>query len=295
MSEVAFIGLGTMGRGMARNLVRAGHAVTAWNRTQRELPADLGPVGQAESIAAAIRGKPIVFVCVTGPDAQRAIYDEALIQALGPGVLVIDATTTDPSLSVRLAEAVAARGSRYLDAPVFGSKAEAWEGRLDFVCGGEEAAFRDAEPLLSKLAATVHYIGPSGAGATMKLIGNLLVAAQMASLGEALALARRAGLNDEAVVGVFDVTDYSSGLIRGVSRATLRNDFAPSFYLRHMLKDVRLIEDLARRLAVPLPATAGIGPLYQAAVNEGLGDLNASGLHKLLFSMSGLESPQSPG
>jgi 3-hydroxyisobutyrate dehydrogenase-like beta-hydroxyacid dehydrogenase len=290
MSEVAFIGLGTMGRGMARNLVRAGHAVTAWNRTQRALPAELGAVGQADSIAAAIRGKSIVFVCVTGPDAQRAVFDEALLDHLGPDVLVIDSTSTDPAVSVRLAQAVAARGSRYLDAPVFGSKSEAWEGRLDFVCGGAETTFRDAEPLLRNLAATVHHIGPSGAGATMKLIGNLLVAAQLASLGEALALARRAGLDGEAVVGVFDVTDYSSGLIRGVSRASLRNDFTPSFYLRHMLKDVRLIEDLARRLAVPLPATADIAPLYQAAVNEGLGDLNASGIHKLLFSMSGLDS-----
>ena len=218
------------------------------------------------------------------------MFDGALLDRLAPDVLVIDSTTTDPAVSVRLAEAVAARGSRYLDAPVFGSKAEAWEGRLDFVCGGAEATYRDAEPLLRSLAATVHHIGPSGAGATMKLIGNLLVAAQLASLGEALALARRAGLDGEAVVGVFDVTDFSSGLIRGVSRASLHNDFSPSFYLRHMLKDVRLIEDLARRLAVPLPATAGIAPLYQAAVNEGLGDLNASGLHKLLFSMSGLNS-----
>ncbi len=166
---------------------------------------------------------------------------------------------------MRLAEAVTARGSRYLDAPVFGSKGEAWEGRLDFVCGGAEAAFKEAEPLPRKLAATVHFMGPSGAGATMKLVGNLLVAAQLALLGEALALARRGGLNDEALVGVFDVTDYSSTLIRGVSRATLRDDFRPSFYLRHMLKDVRLIEDLTRRLAAPLPATAGIGPLYQAA------------------------------
>jgi 3-hydroxyisobutyrate dehydrogenase-like beta-hydroxyacid dehydrogenase len=295
MSEVAFIGLGTMGRGMARNLLRAGHSVTAWNRTQHELPAELGAVVRAGSIAAAIRGKPMVFVCVTGPDAQRAVFDEALLGCLGPDVLLIDSTTTDPTVSVRLAQAVAARGSRYLDAPVFGSKSEAWEGRLDFVCGGDQATFRDAEPLLSRLAATVHHIGPSGAGATMKLIGNLLVAAQLASLGEALALARRAGLDGEAVVRVFDVTDYSSGLIRGVSRATLRNDFSPSFYLRHMLKDVRLIEDLARRLAVPLPATAGIAPLYQAAVNEGLGDLNASGLHKLLFSMSGLEPSKEPG
>src|SRR5271166_2810996 len=282
MSDVAFIGLGTMGRGMVRNLLRAGHTVTAWNRTRRPLPAELDKVAEADSIAAAVRGKPVVFVCVTGPDAQRAVYDEALLDCLGSDVLVIDSTTTDPAESVRIAQAVAERGSRYLDASVFGSKAEAWEGRLDFVCGGAEAAFRDAEPLLRNLAATVHYIGASGAGATMKLIGNLLVAAQMASLGEALALVRCAGLDGEAVVRVFDVTDYSSGLIRGVSRATLRNE-------RHMLKDVRLIEDLARRLAVPLPATAGIGPLYQAAVNEGLGDLNASGIHRLLFSMSGLD------
>ncbi|HKN28588.1 MAG TPA: NAD(P)-dependent oxidoreductase [Roseiarcus sp.] len=269
MSDVAFIGLGTMGRGMVRNLYRAGNTVTAWNRTRRPLPAELDSVAQAESIAAAIRGKSIVFVCVTGPDAQRAVFDE-LLDCLGPDVLVIDSTTTDPAESVRIAQALAERGSRYLDAPVFGSKSEAWEGRLDFVCGGAEATFRNAEPLLRNLAATVHHIGASGAGATMKLIGNLLVAAQMVSLGEALALARRAGLDGEAVVRVFDVTDYSSGLIRGVSRASLRNDFSPSFYLRHMLKDVRLIEDLARRLAVPLPATAPIGPLYQAAVNEGL-------------------------
>ena len=175
---------------------------------------------------------------------------------------------------------------------MFGSKTEAWEGKLDFVCGGDEAAFREAEPLLRPLAATVHHLGANGAGATMKLIGNLLVAAQLTSLGEALALARRASLDGDAVMRVFDVTDYSSGLIRGVGRASLADDFSPHFYLRHMLKDLRLIEDLARRLATPLPATAGIAPLYQAAVNEGLGDLNASAVHKLLFSMAGLDSPQ---
>jgi 3-hydroxyisobutyrate dehydrogenase-like beta-hydroxyacid dehydrogenase len=288
MSEVAFVGLGTMGQGMVRNLLRAGHAVTAWNRTPRALPADLAGTRRAESIADAIRGKPVVIVCVTGPEAQRAVYDDGLLSQLGPKALVIDSTTTDPAVSIRLAQVVAERGSQYLDAPVFGSKTEAWEGRLDFVCGGAEAAFQQAESLLRVMAASVHYIGGSGAGATMKLVGNLLVAAQMASLGEALALARRAGLDSEAVVKVLDVTDYSSGLIRGVSRATLRGDYSPSFYLRHMLKDVRLIDDLARRLEVPLPATAGIGPLYQAAVNEGLGDLNASALHKLLFAMSGL-------
>jgi len=267
-------------------------------RAQQQLrppPAELSGVAEADSIVAAIKGKPVVFVCVTGPDAQRAVYDGGLVDNLGAGVLVIDSTSTDPALAVELAERVKAKKSRYLDAPVFGSKTEAWEGKLDFVCGGDAATFREAEPFLRAMAATVHHLGENGAGATMKLVGNLLVAAQLTSLGEALSLARKAKLDGEAVMRVFDVTDYSSGLIRGVSRATLRNDFSPSFYLRHMLKDVRLIEDLARRLAVPLPATAGIAPLFQAAVNEGLGDLNASGVHKLLFAMSGLEATQNPG
>ena len=144
-----------MGRGMARNLLRAGYSVTAWNRTRRPSPPELEGLALAGSIAAAIPGKPIVFVCVTGPDAQRAVFDEALLDHLGPDVLVIDSTTTDPAVSTRLAQAVATRGSRYLDAPAFGSKAEAWKGRLDFVCGGAEATFREAEPLLRKPAATV--------------------------------------------------------------------------------------------------------------------------------------------
>ena len=142
--------------------------------------------------------------------------------------------------------------------------------------------------MLEPLAATIHYMGASGTGASMKLVGNLLVAAQMKSLGEALSLATKAGLDGKAVMGVLDVADYSSLLIRNVGRASLARDFSPSFYLRHMLKDARLIGDFARRLAVPVPVTATIGELYQAAVNRGLGDLNASGLHKMLFEMSGL-------
>ena len=288
--DIAFIGLGIMGRGMVRNLLRAGHSVTVWNRSERTLPEELAAARRASTLADAIAGKKWVMVCVTGPDAQREIYQGGggLLAHLDRGVSIADATTTSPELSVELALAVQAKGSVYLDAPVFGSKGEAWEGRLDFVCGGPEDAFNQFKPILQPLAATVHYLGGNGSGASMKLIGNLLVAAQLASLGEALALARKAGLEGNAVMGVLDVADYSSALIRGVGRATLAGNYQPSFYLRHMLKDVRLIGDFARRLAVPLPASAPVAPLYQAAINQGLGDLNASALHKMLFAMAGL-------
>lgn len=290
MTDVAFLGLGIMGRGMVRNLLRSGHAVTAWNRTSRDLPTDLDGCAIASSIADCVRGRDRVMLCLTGPDAQREVVlgPGGFLDALSPGAIVADATTTDPKVTLEIAAAVEARGARYLDSPVFGSRNEAWEGRLDFVCGGTAEAFAAFRPLLEPLAASVHHLGGTGTGATMKLVGNLLVAAQMASLGEALALARKGGLDGAAVMGVLDVTDFSSALIRGVGRASLAGDYAPHFYLRHMLKDARLIGECAKDLAVPLPATAVIAQLYQAAVNRGLGDLNASGLHRMLFEMAGL-------
>ena len=122
----------------------------------------------------------------------------------------------------------------------------------------------------------------------MKLVGNLLVAAQIESLGEALSMAAKAGLDGSAVMGVFDVADYSSLLIRNIGRASLARNFAPSFYLKHMLKDARLIGDYAKTLGVPVPVSAAIAELYQAALNAGHGELNASALHKLQFRQAGI-------
>jgi 3-hydroxyisobutyrate dehydrogenase-like beta-hydroxyacid dehydrogenase len=290
LTDIAFLGLGIMGSGMVRNLLRAGHSVTTWNRTERTPHPDLAASRRAGSIAEAVAGRDRVMLCLTGPSAQREVILGAggLAEMVEPGAVVADATTTDPAVTREIAAAVEARGALYLDAPVFGSRNEAWEGRLDFVCGGPGEAFVAFRPILEPLAATVHHLGGTASGATMKLVGNLLVAAQMASLGEALAMARKAGLDGAAVMGVLDVTDFSSALIRGVGRASLAGDYSPHFYLKHMLKDARLIGDAARDLAVPLPSSAAIAQLYQAALNQGLGDLNASGLHRMLFEMAGL-------
>lgn len=291
MAEIAYLGLGIMGSGMVCNLLAAGHTVTVWNRTRRPLHADLSGALEVGSVAQAVSGKSRVMVCLTGPDAQREVIlgQGGLAEHIAAGAIIADATTTDPALTKELAAAVAARGATYLDTPVFGSRNEAWGGTLDFVCGGDQEAFETFRPLLEPLANSIHHLGSVGAGAAMKLVGNLLVAAQLASLGEGLALARKAGLDADAVMGVLDVTDYSSPLIRGVGRATYAGDFAPNFYLKHMLKDARLIADFARERDVSVPMTSLIGQLYQAATNEGLGELNASALHTMQFKMSGLK------
>lgn len=293
MTRIAHLGLGIMGRGMARSLRAAGHDVTGWNRSTIDLPEEFSGLSLAPCIAAAVAGAEVITICLTGPDAQRAVLmgDDGALGHAAHGTLVIDATTTDPELARELGAAAAARGLRYVDAPVFGSRGEAWEGRLDFVCGGADADFAAACPVLEAMAATIHHLGPVGAGAAAKLVGNLLVAAQLVSLGEALALARKSGLPDETLMGFLDVTDYSSALIRGVGRNTLAGDFSPHFYLRHMLKDARLIADHARRLGVSIPTTAAATEQFQAAFNHGLGDLNASGLHVMQFANAGLDKP----
>jgi len=293
MAQLAYLGLGIMGTGMVRNLLAADHDVVTWNRTRRDLPADLSRASAAGSIAEAVADRGIVFLCLTGPDAQRAVYrgDETvgggLLDAVRPGMLVVDCTTTDPLLTRELGAAVAERGGRYVDAPVFGSRNEAWTGVLDFVCGGAEHDFAEARPYFEIMGKTVHHMGDVGAGAAMKLVGNLLVATQIAATGEALGLARKSGLSTEALMGVLKVTDYSSGVVVGTAGATLESDFRPHFYLKHMLKDARLIEDYAGAVGVPLLAAGPIGELYQAALNAGLGDLNASALHRFQLGLAG--------
>lgn len=297
MSEIGFLGLGIMGRGMVRNLLKAGHEVTAWNRTKRDLPADLAKARVCSTVAEAVAGKKLVIVSLTGPDAQHDVLEgeNGLFAVAENGATIVDTTTTDPALAADLAAQAGKRGLRYLDAPVFGSRNEAWEGKLDFICGGERATFDAVKPILELMAATVHYLGASGKGAAAKLVGNLLVAAQMVSLGEALSIARKAGLEPDALMGYLDVTDFSSGLIRGVGRASLKGDFAPNFYLKHMLKDARLIGAFARSLGVSAPASGMAAELYQGALNKGYGELNASALHKLQFELSGVEEKQAAG
>lgn len=292
MVDVAFIGLGIMGRGMVHSLLRAGHAVRAWNRTPR-LEAELAVEGMqsADSIAAAVAGAEAVMLCVTGPEAQREVIQGpgGLLQGVVGDVVVVDSTTTDPALAREVSEMFRLKGLFYVDCPVFGGRDEAWEGKLDVVAGGPREAVDRVRPLLEAIGKTIHYMGESGSGATMKLIGNCMVAAQTMALGEGIAMARRAGLDPAAVMGVYDVVDFNSALISAAGRSTFAGNFEPTFYLKHLLKDAKLIEKLACELAVTVPATATISQTLRAAVNAGLGESNFSALHEYLFRISALD------
>lgn len=291
MSRIGFLGLGTMGRGMVANLMQAGHEVSVWNRTPGRAD-ELTAKGAKEAPTPqdAVAGAEFVMYCLADDEAvQHLVHGEDGLAVTAPeGALVVDLSTVDPETTAASHEAYAARGVRFLDAPVFGSKGEAAAGGLWIVVGGDEEDLRRASPVLEPLAASIHHMGPVGAGTTMKLVGNLIVAAQLEALGESLTLAKRAGLDLERVLDVVRVTDFRSPIFEGVGPAVLRDDYTTNFSLRLMQKDAHLIGALTERLDLDLPGLDATTRTIERAVDAGHGDENASALIKVLAADAGV-------
>ena len=169
-----------------------------------------------------------------------------------------------------------------MDVPVFGSRNEAANGGLWVLAGGNRDVFERIQPILRAMGETVHYMGDSGKGSAMKLVGNLIVASQLEALGEAMVLATKAGLNADDVLGVLKVADFRSPILSGVGAALVKRDFKADFALKHLLKDANLIDRFAQDLNSPIPAGAAIRETIKSAVNQGLGDENASAMIKAL-------------
>lgn len=292
MSKVAFVGLGTMGQGMVRNLLSAGHEVTVFNRTaeRAEAVVDLGAQAAA-SLGEAVEGADFVMCCLADDAAvdEVVLGDGGLVHLVASGTLVVDLSTIAPATGLREHEAFAANGVRFLDAPVFGSRNEAANGGLRVVVGGAREDFDAARPILEPIAETRHYMGRAGNGNRMKLVGNLLVAAQLQSLGDGLSLARRLGLNLDDVLGVLDVADFRTPIYSGVGRRVLEDDYSPDFALKLLLKDLHLIAGVATEVGQDLPALDVTTGAAQAGVEQGWGEENASALIKVLAGRAGVD------
>jgi 3-hydroxyisobutyrate dehydrogenase-like beta-hydroxyacid dehydrogenase len=292
MTNIAYLGLGIMGRGMAANLLKAGHNVTVWNRTpERCAPLVAQGAKQAATPAAAVAGADVIMYCLSDDKAvEDLVWGEGrLLDAVKPGQIVVDMTTLHPDTSRKEYAAFTAKGAEFLDAPVFGSKNEAANGGLWIVVGGKRAVYEQMLPLLKPISETTHYMGENPMGASMKLVGNLVVAFQLEAIGEAMVLATRAGLDPHDVLGVLHVTDFKSPIFDGVGGALVRRDFDVNFALKLMLKDANLIAKFAQDLNVPLPGVAAIRENIKVGVNRGWGEENASAFIKVLEEGAGVQ------
>lgn len=281
MTKIAYLGMGTMGSGMAANLTKAGHEVSAWNRTPKTSPVlQDAELRATTDLATALEGAEVVMYCLSDDAAVDDLVfgSHNLLEHVPAGAVIIDLSTIDPETSNRERAAFEAKGHAFLDAPVFGTKGEAEGAGLWIVVGGPKDVFDSALPLFQAISETVHYMGEGGKGTSMKLVGNLLVASQLQALGEALTLAKKAGLNLADVQEVLDVADFRTPIYYGVGRGAQAGDYTVNFALKLMLKDAKLIQDFAGRLGSPVPTAATAQKYIEESIKDGHGDLNASAL-----------------
>ena len=281
MSTVAFIGLGAMGSRMAVNLHAAGHKLRVYNRDKAKTKpfADKG-IEVCDSPAAAAKGAEFVCSIVSDDVATREVMLGAsgVIGAAAPGTIVLDSSTNTPAMAKEVARAAAAKGIAYLDAPVSGSMAQAQAKELVILVGGDKAAFDKAQPVLLAMGRMVRRIGDSGAGATLKLINNMLGATLTAAIGEAAMAAEAAGLDRDATMEVLAEGAAGSRLMKTKLPKIFKRDFTPQFQLELMDKDLRYFLQLAQDLDRPAPIASLIRSQFQAAKRAQLGKLDTAAI-----------------
>jgi 3-hydroxyisobutyrate dehydrogenase len=279
---VAFIGLGAMGAEMAGNLQKAGYGLRVYNRSA----ARLQPFVAAGAVACrtpgeAASGARFVVSMVADDEATRQVMlgADGIVPSAAEGTIVIDSSTNTPAMAREVAAAAAARGVRYLDAPVSGSVAQARGQELVFMVGGEADDLAAAIPLLQAMGRMHRHMGASGAGATIKLINNMLSGTMSAALAETIAVAEAAGLDAATTLEILGEGAAGSRLVRTKIPKMLGRDFAPQFQLALMEKDLRYFLALAQSLDCPTPIAGLVRSQYQGARKAELGALDVAALY----------------
>lgn len=294
-ARVAFIGLGSMGAGMAARLVESGYPVVVYNRTRSkaESLAELG-AGVAASPAEAASAADVVLTSLSDEAAVSAVLlgSDGALAALPRGGYAIDLSTVPPAFARRVSAEAAAIGCHALDACVYGAPWHARTGELRVLVGAEsEADFQAVEGILRTIGKEVSYMGPSGMGAMTKLVVNMLMGVQMPALAEAIVLGERAGLSREALLGLIAGSGYASPVMSFRCDLMRRRAFAnPAFRLSLMRKDMKLAMAEAQDLGVPLPVAESAYTMLTAAQQQGLGDLDVGAVLAFQERLAGLEA-----
>jgi len=292
IKKISYLGLGTMGAGMASNLLKGSYQLAVWDRTAAKCePFARKGARVAKTPADAVRDADLVMYSLSDDDAvEKVVFGEqGILSAISAHQIAVDMSTVLPATTLREQEAYAKRGVDFLDAPVFGSKDESAKAKLWVLAAGKKEVFEKVKPVLKKLGQTVHYLGKNGNATAMKLVGNLIVALELEALAEGFVLARKAGLDLKTVMEVLKVADFRSPLLVANGHNILKRDFSTSFALQLMLKDANLIQQFSESLSSPIPALRVVQKHLRDTVELGFGKENASAMIKALEKQAGVE------
>ena len=285
-TRVGFVGLGIMGGSMAGHLLAAGYPLQVYNRS----PAKAEPLLAAgatwqDSPAGVAAHSDAVITMVGYPSDVEAVYfgETGLIEAARPGAYLVDMTTSEPALAVRIAEAAVVRGLHALDAPVTGGDLGAREAKLSIMVGGSDEDFAAVEPLLTVMGGNVVHHGPTGSGQRAKLCNQIMVAGIMLGMSEGLAYARKSGLDLVKVLESVGSGAAASVLLQRLGPRVLAEDFAPGFYIHHFIKDMDLALGDAQDKGLELPALGVALEQYRKLAGKGWGEQGTQALIKAYF------------
>jgi 2-hydroxy-3-oxopropionate reductase len=289
---VGFIGLGIMGRPMAKHLLKAGYPLIVHNRSQAAVQELVGLGAKAAGSPEAVgrEAQVVILMLPNSPDVEQVVLGpQGLIAAARQGQLVIDMSTISPIVSQKIGAALAKKGVRMLDAPVSGGEKGAIDGTLSIMVGGEPAVFQEALPLFQAMGKTITHLGPLGSGGFTKLANQIIVAINLTALGEALTLAAKSGLDIELTLKALGGGLAGSRCLEQKTPNYVAHEFKPGFKVDLHYKDLGLIMEAGRALGVPLPTTALVQELFGALRARGGGGLDHSGIVTLLESLAGVE------
>jgi 3-hydroxyisobutyrate dehydrogenase len=285
VSTIAFLGLGTMGGGMAGRLVDAGLDIVVWNRRRERadaLTARGARAGASPREAAA--GAAFVISMVADDEASREVWlgDNGALAGTAPGTVLIESSTLSPVWIEALAREAARRGCELLDAPVTGSRTHAAAGQLLFLVGGSAAALEQARPVFTPMSRGLLHLGPTGSGARMKLINNFVCGVQAAALGEAVALIERSGLDPAVAFSVLADGAPGSPLVKTVGPRMVSADYTVNFGLALMRKDLTYAISEGERVGIPQRTARAARELFDRAIAGGLADVDFSAVVEAL-------------
>lgn len=283
--QIALLGTGTMGSGMARNLRKAGFPLTVYNRT-REKAEQLAETGAqvADTPAQAAAGAAVVLSILADDDASRAAWlgPNGALVAMKHGSIVIECGTVSPDWIKELHEAVETRGLRMMDAPVTGSRPQADAGELTFIAGADSATLEAVRPVLEAMSRSIVHVGPAGSGALLKLINNFLCGVQVASFAEALAWIERSPLDRSQALEFLKNGAAGSNIFKGMSERMTARTYEVNFLLRLMEKDMRYAQQAATARDVTLTTAACSNKLFERAEAAGYGERDMSAVVEIL-------------
>jgi 2-hydroxy-3-oxopropionate reductase len=279
--RVGFIGLGVMGKPMARNLIEAGHEVVAWSRTRADVDELAGDGASAADSAREVAEQAAVTILMLPDSPQvREVLDgdDGVLAGAGEGALVVDMSTISPVVTREIAEQAGERGIGWVDAPVSGGDVGAREATLSIMAGGSEEDFARAKPLFEALGKTIVHVGPVGAGQVVKACNQVVVALTIEAVSEALVLGSKAGVDPATIIEVLSGGMAANKVMEVRGPNFLEHDFSPGFRVDLHHKDLGIALQTAREYGVALPNTAAVEQMLQALRSNGRGDQDHSAL-----------------